>query len=210
MAVRDFVDDQGRHWKAWEVTPESVHPQTRAEDYLADCYRAGWIVFETEDGENKRRLCPPPYAWHEREDVDLLALLERAEVLKPKGGRRSPVTGVPADLPPSTPPDVAAEIPRDESGDVDMNKLNVVRSFHYPGGRVWAVGVVRFPESGGEPVLRFVSGARFVDLDRWPGGWIDFTDEQLYDLLRYGAPRKERWRDGMPTRRFNDPRADPG
>jgi hypothetical protein len=210
MAVREFVDGEGRQWKAWEVTPESVHPQTRAEDYLADCYRAGWIVFETADGENKRRLCPPPYAWHERDDVDLLALLDRAEVLRPKGGRRSPIPGLPADLPPSTPPEVAASIPRDQSGDVDMSKLNVVRSFHYPGGRVWAVGLVRFPEEGGEPVLRFVSGARSVDLTTWPAAWVDFTEERLIDLLRTGAPRSSAWREGMPTRRHGDPRTNPG
>ena len=208
MAVRDFIDDDGRHWRAWEVTPESVHPQTRAEDYLADCYRAGWIVFETDDGEHKRRLCPPPYAWHERDDADLVGLLERAEVLRPRGGRRAPIPGLPADLPPSTPPEVVSQVPRDASGDVDMNMLNVVRSFHYPGGRVWAVGVVRFPETGGSPVLRFVSGARSRDLPAWPAGWVDYTDQQLVDLLRMGAPRKESWKDGAPRRRFGDPRLD--
>ena len=209
MAVREFRDDQGRQWRAWEVTPESVHPQTRAEDYLADCYRAGWVVFETFDGSEKRRLCPPPYAWHERSDEDLAALVERSEILRPRG-RRSPVDGLPADLPPSIPPEVVAEVPRDARGDVDMTALNVVRSFHYPGGRVWAVGVVRFPETGSKPVLRYVSGARFVDLLAWPADWVDYTDEQLVELLRRGAPRTSAWQQGMPTRRFSDPRAGMG
>ncbi len=209
MAVREFTDDVGRRWRAWEVTPESVHPQTRAEDYLADCYRAGWIVFETFDGAEKRRLCPPPYAWHERSDEDLVALVARSEILIPRG-RVSPVEGTPADLPPSVPPEVVAAVPRDARGDLDMSALIVVRSFHYPGGRVWAVGVVRFPESGGEPVLRFVSGARFVDIEKWPTTWVDFTDEQLVELLRRGAPRAVSWRSGMPQRRFGDPRPDAG
>lgn len=208
MAVREFADEIGRKWRAWEVTPESVHPQTRAEDYLADCYRAGWIVFETFDGSEKRRLCPPPYAWHERSDEDLVALIDRSEILLPRG-RVSPVEGTPADLPPSLPLEVIRQIPRDARGDVDMSALNIVRSFHYPGGRVWAVGVVRHPEDGGPPVLRYVSGARSVDLAIWPPSWVDFTEEQLVELLRKGAPRAVSWTQGMPQRRFGDPRAEP-
>jgi hypothetical protein len=69
---------------------------------------------------------------------------------------------------------------------------------------------VRFPESGGEPVLRFVSGARFVDLEKWPPAWVDFTEDQLVELLRRGAPRAVSWQSGMPQRRFGDPRPDAG
>ena len=101
-------------------------------------------------------------------------------------------------------------MPRDVRGDLDLSALNIVRSFHYPGGRVWAVGVVRYPESGGPPVLRFVSGARFVDLEKWPSAWVDFTEEKLVDLLRRGAPRAVSWKSVMPPRRFGDPRPDTG
>src|SRR5687767_9303959 len=54
MSVREFRDDAGRRWRAWDIKPEEVRPVTRAEDYLADCYVTGWIVFETLSGSEKR------------------------------------------------------------------------------------------------------------------------------------------------------------
>jgi hypothetical protein len=63
MAVREFSDRNGRPWRAWEVRPEAIHPVTRAEDYLTDCYLVGLIVFETPSGDEKRRLCPWPKNW---------------------------------------------------------------------------------------------------------------------------------------------------
>ncbi|MDQ3950365.1 MAG: hypothetical protein M3282_08460, partial [Gemmatimonadota bacterium] len=100
MAVREFVDSQGRAWRVWEITPVSVHPQTHVEDYLADCYREGWVVFERVDGVEKRRLCPPPYAWHARDDRDLEVLLKRAEIVRPRGVVREGLAPLAADLPP--------------------------------------------------------------------------------------------------------------
>ena len=45
MAVREFSDERGLAWRAWEIKPEAIHPQTKAEHYLADCYTLDWIVF---------------------------------------------------------------------------------------------------------------------------------------------------------------------
>ena len=47
MAVREFTDSSGREWRVWNVVPESIHPQTKTEDYLAAMYHTGWLVFET-------------------------------------------------------------------------------------------------------------------------------------------------------------------
>jgi hypothetical protein len=202
--VREFRDRRGREWRAWEVSPESIQPQTKAEDYLSDCFRGGWVVFETVDGLDKRRLCPPPYGWEERTEADLERLVERAEVLRPRGGkhRRS---ARPADLPPSIPPDMAERMPRDRDGNLDMRYLGVVRSFLYPGGQVWRASVVARDDDDEAPVLRFSCDSHCVDLTEWPHGWVDLNDEQLVELLRVGDSLGDRRRDQPPRRRYDDP-----
>ena len=114
MPVRDFVDSSGTEWRAWEVTPDAIYPPTRGEDYLADCYQSGWVVLETKRGDRRLRLCPIPRDWQRLPDHSLEALLPQAEVL-------------PA---------------RTASGRSTMADLPVVRSFRYPGGRVWTVHIV--------------------------------------------------------------------
>jgi hypothetical protein len=205
--VREFKDRRGRQWRAWEVTPESIHPQTKAEDYLSECFQDGWVVFETTDGRDKRRLCPPPYGWEERAEADLERLVERAEVLRPIGGKRQRKSR-PADLPPSVPHDIAASMPRDRNGNLDMRYLGVVRSFRYPGGEVWRAAVVAPDDGGAPPVLRFSSDSHAVDLTKWPHGWVDLNEDQLVELLRAGESLQERRRGEAPGRRYNDPRPD--
>ncbi|HEX2716824.1 MAG TPA: hypothetical protein VHM67_04035, partial [Gemmatimonadaceae bacterium] len=82
MAVREFRDSKGVDWRAWDITPESIHPLTRAEDYLDDCYRDGWVVFESTDGQDRRRLCPPPSGWSEFSTAELEDMLARADVVR--------------------------------------------------------------------------------------------------------------------------------
>ena len=55
MAVREFTDSAGRAWRAWDVTPDELSPKTKDEDYLAQLYHTGWIVFET---RSRRRQAP--------------------------------------------------------------------------------------------------------------------------------------------------------
>lgn len=204
--MREFRDGRGRDWRAWEVTPESIHPQTKAEDYLSECFRGGWVVFETVDGRDKRRLCPPPYGWEERGEADLERLVERAEILRPAHGQRRAKR--PVDLPPSIPPHIAATMPRDPNGNLDMRYLGVVRSFLYPGGQVWRATVVAPADSVGPPVLRFSSDTHAVDLTEWPADWVDLNDHQLVKLLRAGESLQERRREEGPLRRHDDPPSD--
>lgn len=202
MAVREFTAGDGRRWRAWDVTPESIEPLTRAEDYLADCYRDGWVVFESFDGADKRRLYPPPYAWEHRSDAQLVDLLGRAEILLPRRQVRfRGDTVLPADLPPSVPERVADAVPRDAEGDIDMRYLRVVRTFAFPRGDVWRATLVE-QDPGIAPVLRFASESRIVDLTRWPKDWVDFSDDRLIELLRQAQTSAQTRRD--PPRRERD------
>lgn len=199
MAVREFTDSSGRQWRAWDIKPESIHPQTKAEDYLADCYITGWIVFETVAGDEKRRLCPWPIRWASESEEGLRELLGQAELVPPHKMRaeRLPVIEWPS-------PSAMAAAPEAEEKP-DITDLNVVRSFRYPGGRLWTVSVVSYPERGGPPVLRYTAGVRSIDLRTWPKDWADQHDDRLVTMLRLGAPRRPRpVGPDTPRRRWND------
>jgi hypothetical protein len=95
MAYREFVDEQGVQWQAWEVVPTSAErrnsgerrfgvrnqrdrrrrsePRIRMTDGLAD----GWLVFESP--REKRRLRPIPEDWAQRTDHELERLCDTAE-----------------------------------------------------------------------------------------------------------------------------------
>jgi len=198
MAVREFSDDDGRRWRVWEIRPEAIHAQTRAEDYLSDCYTVGWLVFETLAGDDKRRLCPYPKAWAKSNDLQLSGMLVRADKVPPRklDAERQAVGA------PNAP---TVEVPP-EQDKLDVTDLHVIRSFRYPGGRLWTVCVVDHPEQGGPPALRFTSGVRHLDLRPWPKDWADLPDPQLVELLRATAPRPPgNPAAGSPHRRYNDP-----
>src|SRR5215217_5433351 len=98
MAVREFKDKSGTTWRAWDITPEAILPQTKAEEYLADCFRQGWIVFENLSTGEKRRLSPYPLDWEHLHDTQLEALLwlNAAPVLS---NRRAAAAAAPAEPP---------------------------------------------------------------------------------------------------------------
>jgi hypothetical protein len=198
MAVREFSDDFGRAWRAWDIKPEAIHPQTKAEDYLADCYTVGWIVFERTTGEEKRRLCPYPVRWADSSEAELRSLLAGAEIVPAHKLHRQQQT--PGDSAATGSPAAAVV-----DAQPDITDLEVVRSFRYPGGRLWTVCVVTHPEHGGPAVLRFTAGMRWLDLKSWPRDWADARDEMLVDMLRRAAPRADKTPvPGTPRRRWND------
>lgn len=197
MPLREFTDDHGTRWRAWAIKPEEIHPATKAEDYLADCYITGWMVFETVSEDEKRRLCPWPMNWMEVSDDDLRRLLAKAEVVpsgRPLGKRHSGATS--ARSRPSG--DMLAEL--------DASDLKVIRTFFYPGGRYWQVNVVTYPDGGGPPVLRFSSGRRYLDLDGFPRDWAEQPEERLVQLLRSAGVRGDVAASppGTPRRRWDD------
>lgn len=77
MALREFRDEHGSLWTAWEVVPTVSHMVgTRLQNVLAH----GWLCFETH-GE-KRRVFPVPEGWYEMEDAEIRALLTRATAVQ--------------------------------------------------------------------------------------------------------------------------------
>lgn len=201
MAVREFTDASGREWRAWDIKPEEIHPVTKGEDYLADCYVTGWVVFETKAGDEKRRLCPWPMAWMDETERGLRRLLGMAEVVPPhrvRAERESGAEAVTAAL--------ATAYATVRSAEADVTDLDVVRTFRYPGGRYWTVCVVKYPENGGPPVLRFTAGMRSIDLHEWPKDWPDQPDQVLVAMLRRASPRRAVSAPvpGAPSRRWND------
>lgn len=204
MAVREFRDEGGHMWRAWNITPDSIHPATKAEDYLVGCYELGWIVFERADGREKRRMCPYPEGWHLLPEPELIRLWCQAEGVSARklaserrfeGEHSTPAVVSPGA---SGAVETSGEPP-------DVTDLKVVRSFRYPGGRIWTVCVIARPEDGGPPVLRFSAGSRVLDLKTWPHDWADYTDARLVEMLRAATPRTTKTpTPGMPLRRYVD------
>lgn len=181
MPFREFKDTSGTAWRAWEIRPEAIHPQTRGEDYLADCYVVGWVVFETVLGDEKRRLCPFPTGWAKSGVAKLRELLATAERVPPRklvAERQDASAGSPT----------SEGVPESEDKP-DITDLHVVRTFRYPGGRLWTVCVVDRPQDGGLPALRFMAGMRSIDLRPWPKDWADAPNGELVEMLRRASPR---------------------
>lgn len=204
MAVREFHDDRGKSWRVWCILPEAIHPVTRAEDYLADCFQLGWLVFETTSGEEKRRLCPIPRDWEDVDENALRSFLAQSEPVRSR--RSSGETTSDRAVPRTKAPDVQVDDHTDEKA--DLTDLTVVRTFRYPGGRVWSAAIAPHSDIAVGPVLRFTAGARNIDLPQFPREWPDLPDEQLVDLLRHAAPRGiARYTSETPRRRHSDPPA---
>jgi len=216
MAVREFTDSAGREWRAWDVAPDELSPRTKDEDYLAQLYHTGWIVFETRKGDDKRRLYPVPKGWAELPDAELAVLLEKAEVVpqrKLRTEKNARGQAAAAEVQRAhdfsqqaiEEPEQATKFASDETPDV--TDLSVSRTFRYPGGRIWVVSVI---DEGPGAVLRFSAGAREIDLKDWPKDWVDYADDQLVQLLRKASPRKPGSKPppNGPRRRWDDqPRA---
>ena len=215
MPVREFKDSRGVEWRAWEVTPESISPKTKEEDYLASLYYTGWIVFENRAEDDKRRLYPVPKDWLELPDPELEVLLQKAEVVPQRklradkaatGEAAAQAMKRAADFADRTAdsPEHTRDVPREETPDI--TDLGVLRSFRYPGGRIWAACVIQRAGGNKAPVLRFTAGARSIDLEDWPKDWADLPDEKLVDLMRQAAPRAKGPppTPDTPRRRYDD------
>ena len=212
MAVREFSDSNGMLWRAWDVTPESIHPMTRAEDYLDACYREGWVVFESGDGKDKRRYCPPPAGWSEFSVDELEDLLARAEPVSQRPLARKSADAAPrkADDAPRKSSMPAQAVRRESAGLPTLDLFGIARTFEYPRGRKWVVCLYEHIGKDGRarPVLRFTTGIRTTDADHIPPDWADMEEEDLIELLRESTPRPKDAKSAAPHRRHGDQRGD--
>jgi hypothetical protein len=58
VALISFTDSAGIRWRAWQVET----PAARAH-LMEASFRSGWLVFEREDGEERRRFSGVPDDW---------------------------------------------------------------------------------------------------------------------------------------------------
>ena len=73
MGLLNFTDTEGVRWRVWQVDT----PAARA--HLMDpSYRSGWLVFEREDGRERRRLSGFPDDWLSLTPLRLEQLCESA------------------------------------------------------------------------------------------------------------------------------------
>lgn len=194
MAVREFTDTRGVEWRAWDVTPEHMHPVTRSEDYMAN-FQDGWLAFESE-GEKRRLEAPYPADWTTLGIHALEALCARATpvvrrwMTTPSGShqaRRASETEVQA-----------------------LEASHAQLTFRSPGGREWTVRIHECLDPAGNPqtVLRFTADDIVVELPRWPSDWQSCTVEQFALMLLDANPPRRRKKGEGPQRRHDDRPAD--
>jgi hypothetical protein len=78
MALRSFVDSEGRGWRVWNVVPH------RDDDTFTPGLEGGWLCFE--HGDEKRRLSPIPEAWEDAPADALESYLQRAAAVQRRVG----------------------------------------------------------------------------------------------------------------------------
>lgn len=190
MALREFWDDAGREWRAWDVKRENIHPSTRGEKYMRD-YLEGWIAFESMDHAVKCRLHPIPPNWESADREQLVKWLQLADSIR--GDRSSGAHGRTASE--VVAKSAAASPVAANAAAVSERPRGAARTFRYPSGRYWSVAewTRAFGDATGEQreaaVLRFTSGLRSLDIAEWPSNWQTLADEQLATLLARGSPR---------------------
>jgi hypothetical protein len=161
-------------------------------------------VFETISADEKRRLCPFPRDWESADEDELRSLLAQSEAVRPR--RSSGEVVADKEVLRSIAPAIQVDDDTDEKA--DLTDLTVVRTFRYPGGRVWSAAIAPHSDIAVGPVLRFSAGARSIDLERFPRDWPDLPDDRMIDLLRHAAPREiMTFTPATPRRRYNDPPA---
>ncbi|HKN57605.1 MAG TPA: hypothetical protein VJV97_02065 [Gemmatimonadaceae bacterium] len=77
MGVREFIDEEGRPWRAWPVIPGLSRASSSGRQFLGD-FQNGWICFEGLDTSARRRLPSPQASWANISDQELQRLLEQA------------------------------------------------------------------------------------------------------------------------------------
>ena len=214
MALREFVDGRHIEWRAWDVTPERMHPVTAREMFHGDYadFQEGWLVFESAD--ERRRLAPFPSQWDSLPVEDLEQLLGRAVRVstRPSGETRIGAFRRMEEERIRREEEAAASRPAASQGAEAEPDVVVPpwRTFTGPSGRLWTAGVVERDDpslpNDERRTLRFTAddGAS-CELHPFPDDWARLTRERLLDLLARATPMKDDAPDGgAPRRRRQD------
>lgn len=78
MGLVTFRDVQGIWWRVWHVET----PASRAH-LMNESFRNGWLVFEREDGGERRRLAQVPEDWASLPMARLIDLCQLATPVRP-------------------------------------------------------------------------------------------------------------------------------
>ena len=99
MGLLTFQDATGIRWRVWQVDS----PRASAH-LMAESYRNGWLVFEKEDGSERRRLAQVPEDWQHL-TAEHLGRLCAVAIVAPPGRSiasmttvRMPITPRPGDF----------------------------------------------------------------------------------------------------------------
>ncbi len=92
MAYREFTDEGGTSWRAWDTYPGSAAN-------VRPGFEGGWLGFECE--AERRRLAPVPDGWEEASEDGLREMLARAQPNRPT--RATPADEIPAPEPSADP-----------------------------------------------------------------------------------------------------------
>jgi hypothetical protein len=190
MAVREFTDSKGVEWRAWDVTPEHMHPATRSEDYMSNL-QDGWLTFES--ATEKRRLAAPyPGDWTSYRIPELEALCAKARLVT----RRAALS--------DTGKQRAIEASAVEQHAI--RSANAERTFRSPRGREWTVRVHECLDRDGDDqmVLRFTAEDIIVELKEWPADWQSASVEDFALMLLDATPPRRRKKGDGPQRRYDD------
>ena len=158
-------------------------------------YLAGWLAFESVDGQAKCRLTPIPHDWESAPADELERLLHLAEPVRGErtSGPQARATG------------------NGDSAERSDSSAAPPRAFHFPNGRKWTVAewaVAGRGVDGEQRVLRFTAGNRSLDLEHFPSDWSTLSDARLAILLAEGFPRDlNRHNPTTHQRRASDRRA---
>ena len=93
MGVREFVDDDGKSWRAWSVVPGLSKASASGHQMLGQ-FQDGWICFEGLGTSARRRLPYPRAKWPTITDQELRDLLKRAidaPIRQKIGGAEAPI-----------------------------------------------------------------------------------------------------------------------
>ena len=79
MALITFRDSRGVHWRVWNVSRETLGGARSS--YLGSEFQNGWLVFQREGSDERRRLSMFPDDWATLAPEQLEAMCRRAQVV---------------------------------------------------------------------------------------------------------------------------------